>query len=68
MRVRIPLKKAQEEYLRVSWVHRDLVFCRIADEPLVVRKRDVRRGGAVTLVVGDDLDTIVLPDADAAIK
>jgi hypothetical protein len=45
-----------------------LIFRGIADEALVVRERDIRRGGAVTLVIGNDLDTIVLPDANATVK
>jgi hypothetical protein len=45
-----------------------LIFCGIADETLVVREGDIRGGGAVTLVVGDDLYTIVLPDTDTAVE
>jgi hypothetical protein len=45
-----------------------LIFGGIADETLVVGEGDIRGGGAVTLVVGDDLYTIVLPDTDAAVE
>ena len=50
---------------RVSWVHCDLVLGGVANETLGVGEGDVRWGGAVALVVGDDLDAIVLPDANA---
>ena len=42
---------------RVGRVHGDLVLRGIADQTLSVVEGDVRRGGAVTLVVGNDLDT-----------
>ena len=48
-------------------VHRDLILRGIADEALVVGEGDIRGGGTVTLVVGDDLNTIVLPDTDTAV-
>jgi hypothetical protein len=58
----------RRDNVRVNRVHRDLIFCGIADETLVVGEGDIRGGGAVTLVVGDDLYTIVLPDTDAAVE
>ncbi len=47
-------------------VHGDLVLGSIADETLIVGEGDIRGCRPVTLVVGDDLNTIVLPDTDAA--
>jgi len=47
-------------------VHRGLVFRGISDETLVVGERDIGWSGAITLVVGDDFDSVVLPDTDAA--
>ena len=52
----------------VVGVHRDLVLGGIANQPLAVGERDIGGCCAVTLVVGNDLDTIVLPDTDAAKK
>ena len=48
-------------------VHRDLVLRRVTDETLRVGKGDVGRSRAVTLVVGNDLDTVILPDTDARV-
>lgn len=47
-------------------VHGDLVLCSIADETLALRERDIGRSGPVTLVIGDDFNTIVLPNTDTA--
>ena len=52
---------------RVGRVHSGLVFGGIADEALRVGKGNPRRGGAVALVVGDDLRALVLPDSDARV-
>ena len=61
---------ATDQTLRVKdgvvGVHRDLVLRGIADQPLGVGEGDVGWSCAVTLVVGDDLNTIVLPDTDTA--
>ena len=37
----------------------------IANQALTLRERDIQRSGAVTLVVGDDFNAIVLPDTNA---
>lgn len=51
----------------VVGVHGDLVLGGITDETLVVGESDVGGGGAVSLVVGDDLNAVVLPDTDARV-
>jgi hypothetical protein len=48
-------------------VHRDLVLRGIADETLGLGEGDVGWCGAVALVVGDDLNAVVLPDTDATV-
>ena len=63
---------ATDETLRIEdsvvGVHCDLIFRGIADQPLVVGEGDIRGCRAVTLVVGNDLDPIVLPDTDTSAK
>ena len=47
-------------------VHGDLIFGGVADEALRVGEGNIGGGRSVTLVVGDDLNTIVLPHSDTA--
>ena len=49
----------------VGGVHGDLVLGGVADEALGVGEGDVGGRGTVALVVGDDLDPVMLPHADA---
>lgn len=49
----------------VDGVHRDLVLRGVTDETLGVGERDIGWGGSVTLVVGDDFYSVVLPDTNA---
>ena len=48
----------------VVWVLGSLVFGSISDEPFSLGERDVGWGGSVSLVIGDDFDSVVLPDSD----
>lgn len=48
-------------------VHGDLVLGGITNESLRVVESDIRRGGSVTLVVGNDFDSVVLPDSDTGV-
>ena len=51
----------------VGSVHGNLVLGGIADQTLSVVECDIGRGGTVTLVVGNDLHTIVLPHSDTGV-
>ena len=61
-----------DETLRIEHgvvgVHGNLVLRGITNETLGVGERDIRGGRAVTLVVRDDFDTVVLPDTDARVR
>ena len=69
--VKDPRKKTSVSYtkgkknIRVVWVHGDLIFGGITDETLGVREGDVGRGCPITLIVGDDLNAVILPDTNA---
>ena len=44
-----------------------LVHCGITDTTFGVRERNIRGGCPVTVVVGDDFDTVVCPDTDTTV-
>ena len=48
----------------VGGVHGDLVLCGVTDETLSVGEGHIRGSGTVTLIIGNDLNTVVLPDTD----
>ena len=52
----------------IMGVHRGLGLGGIADQAFGFREGDVGGGGAVALIVGDDLDAVVLPHADARVS
>ena len=51
----------------VGGVHGSLVLGGITNETLSLGESNVRRGGTVTLLVGDDLNTLRLPDGNAGV-
>ena len=63
---------ATDETLRIEHgvmgVHGNLVLRGITNETLGVGERDIRGGRAVTLVVRNDFDTVILPDTDARVR
>jgi hypothetical protein len=48
-------------------VHGDLVLGGITNKTLRVSETNIRGGGTVTLIVGNDFDTIVLPDTNTRV-
>ena len=51
----------------IAGIFGDLVLGGVANESLVVGEGDIGGSGSVTLIVGDDLDSIILPDTDAGV-
>jgi hypothetical protein len=54
---KVKYKKELNHDSRVVRVHSDLACCGIANQPVGVGEYNIRRGGAVTLVIGDDRNT-----------
>jgi hypothetical protein len=54
-----------KEDIRVVWVHSHLVLRGVTNQPLVIGERDVGWSRSISLVVGNDFNTIILPDTDA---
>ncbi len=52
----------------VSRVHRHLIFCCIANEALCISEGDIARCRPVTLVIGNDLHSVMLPHAYATVS
>ena len=48
------------------WVHGDLVLGSITNQSLHLTEGDISGGGTVILVVGNNFNTDILPDTDAA--
>mmetsp|Transcript_21933 Transcript_21933/g.70873 ORF Transcript_21933/g.70873 Transcript_21933/m.70873 type:complete len:677 (+) Transcript_21933:167-2197(+) len=69
---RVVGKLAPDEALRVEHrvhrVHRHLVLGGVTDEALRVRESHIRGRRAVSLLVGDDLNAVVLPHAHARVR
>jgi hypothetical protein len=51
----------------VGRVHGDLVLSSVTNEALRIRERNITRRRPVSLVVGNDLNAIMLPDSDATV-
>lgn len=51
----------------VRRIHGDLILSSITNQTFRVGESNVRRRGTVTLVVGDDLNAVMLPNADARV-
>lgn len=51
----------------VNGVHGDLILGGVADQSLGIGEGDIGRSRPVALVVGDDLDAVVLPDPNAGV-
>ena len=52
----------------IARVHGDLVLGSISNQSLTLTESDIRKGGTVTLVVGNNLNTVILPDTDTTVE
>jgi len=48
-------------------VHGSLGLGGISNKTFSLGESNIRRGGTVTLVVGNDFDTVILPDSDTGV-
>jgi len=60
--------KPKDKYIRVIGVYGDLVLCGITDQTPLPREGDIGRRCAVSLVVSDNFDMIVLPHTNTSEK
>jgi hypothetical protein len=49
-------------------IHGGLVLSGVTDETLAFRERDIGWGCSITLIIGDDLNTIILPYTNTTMK
>ena len=52
---------------RVDRIHRGLVLCSISDQPLRFSESHPRRGSAISLIIRNDFNSLILPDSHAGI-
>ena len=67
-RIAVSLKSIVLTEDSVDRVHGDLILRSITDQPLRIGESNIRRRGSVTLIIGYDFDSIVLPNADARVS
>ena len=48
----------------VVWVFGSLIFGSISNQSFILGEGDIRWSGPVSLVVGNDFDSVILPDSD----
>lgn len=51
----------------VGWILGNLVFGSISNKSLVVIEGNIGWGGSISLIIGNDLNSIVLPDSDTGV-
>jgi hypothetical protein len=51
----------------VNWVSSNLILSGITDKSFSISETNVRWGGSVTLIVGDDFNSVVDPNSDAGV-
>ena len=52
----------------VVGVHGDLVLGSVTNQSLTLAEGDIGGGGTVTLVVGNNFNTVILPDTDTTVE
>ena|SRR5438445_9069861 len=62
------LEGKQNDGVRIVRIHGDLVLSSVTNQALGVGERDVRRCSATALVVGNDFNATILPDAHTTVK
>ena len=60
------IEQIRDGALRVVGIHSNLILGSVANQTFCVAESNVRRGRTVTLIISDDLYTIILPNANAS--
>ena len=62
------VRRQRVGYSRIMWIRRCSVFCSIPNEVFGVREGNIRGSCPVALVIGDNLNSTILPDTDATAR
>mmetsp|Transcript_13694 Transcript_13694/g.18984 ORF Transcript_13694/g.18984 Transcript_13694/m.18984 type:complete len:86 (-) Transcript_13694:80-337(-) len=52
----------------IFWVHGNLILSCISNQSFVISEGHIRWSGSVSLVIGNDFNSIILPDSDTAVS
>lgn len=62
----MPGRSDKKLLLRVVRIHSNLIFGGVSNQTFGVAEGNIRGCGTVTLIVGDDLNAIILPYTDTS--
>ncbi len=51
----------------IVWILGSLIFGCITNEPFSLCEGDIRRSGSISLIIGNDLNSVILPDTNTGV-